>query len=109
MDGTPLTAAVLGGWFALPGAVALMMAIDGRWSAARITLESQLIGLGLILVAVVRAWDEFDTSEPAAYLFAAGIAALFVGLAVFYFAMLTRQRVSTRGRRVAAGMARETT
>ena len=31
-------------WFALPGVTALMMGIDGRWSAIRITLESQLIG-----------------------------------------------------------------
>jgi hypothetical protein len=41
---TPLTAQVLGGWFVLPGVVAIMMALDGRWSAIRITLESQVRG-----------------------------------------------------------------
>ena len=47
---TPLTAQTLGGWFALPGVTALMMGLDGRWTAIQITLESQLIGLALILV-----------------------------------------------------------
>ena len=49
---TPLTAQVLGGWFALPGVVAIMMALDGRWSAIRITLESQVLGIALILLGV---------------------------------------------------------
>ena len=58
---TPLTAQTLGGWFALPGVTALMMGLDGRWSAIRITLESQLIGLALILLATARAWEDIDT------------------------------------------------
>ena len=77
---TSLTAGVLGGWFALPGVVALMMGIDGRWSAIRITLHSQLIGLALILVGAVRAWDDFDTSNSVTYLFVAGLALLVAGL-----------------------------
>ena len=55
---TPLTAQTLGGWFALPGVTALMMGLDGRWSAIRITLESQLIGLALILLGTARAWED---------------------------------------------------
>jgi len=78
---TPLTAGVLGGWFALPGVVALMMAIDGRWSAIRITLHSQLIGIALILVGTVRAWDDFDTSNGVTYVFVGGLALLLAGLA----------------------------
>ena len=58
---TPLTAQTLGGWFALPGVAALMMGLDGRWSAIRITLESQLIGLALILLATARAWEALST------------------------------------------------
>src|SRR5688572_19752355 len=42
---TPLTAQTLGGWFALPGITAIMMGLDGRPSAIRITLHSQVIGL----------------------------------------------------------------
>ena len=77
---TPLTAQTLGGWFALPGVTALMMGLDGRWTAIRITLESQLIGLGLILLGTARAWDDVDTSNALAYVFVAGIAGLFVAL-----------------------------
>ena len=77
---TPLTAQTLGGWFALPGVTALMMGLDGRWTAIRITLESQLIGLALILVGTMRAWGDVDTSNAIAYLFLAGIAGLFVSL-----------------------------
>lgn len=77
---TPLTASVLGGWFALPGMVALMMAIDARWSAIRVTLQSQAIGLTLILIGVARAWDEFDSANTVTYLFVTGIALLLAGL-----------------------------
>ncbi len=80
---TPLTAGVLGGWFALPGVVAVMMGTDGRWSAIRITLESQLIGLGLILIGVARAWNDFDTSNAVTYVFVGGLAVLEAGLAAF--------------------------
>jgi hypothetical protein len=77
---TPLTAQVLGGWFALPGVVALMMALDGRWSAIRITLNSQLIGLGLILLGAARDWGSFDESNPLSYVFVGGLGCLFAGL-----------------------------
>ena len=88
-----LGAATLGAWFALPGVTAMMMGIDGRWSAIRITLESQLIGLTLILLATARAWDQFDTSSAWTYVFAGGIALLLAGLAALWSfnVLLTRQ------------------
>jgi hypothetical protein len=89
---TPLTAQTLGGWFALPGVTALMMGLDGRWSAIRITLESQLIGLALILLATIRAWEDVDTSNALAPVFVAGIAGLFVSLAALELYMLGRAR-----------------
>jgi hypothetical protein len=89
---TPLTAQTLGGWFALPGVTALMMGLDGRWSAIRITLESQLIGLALILLATARAWDVVDTSNALAYVFVAGIAGLFLALLALECVMLAPVR-----------------
>ena len=71
---TPLTAQTLGGWFALPGITAVMMGLDGRPSAIRITLHSQVIGLVLILVAVARAWDDIDASNALSYVLVAGLA-----------------------------------
>ena len=74
-----------------------MMGIDGRWSAIRITLESQLIGLALILLATARAWEQFDTSNALTYVFAGGIALLLVGLAALWSAMVLHP--STAGTR----------
>ena len=77
---TPLTAQTLGGWFALPGITAIMMGLDGRPSAIRITLQSQVIGLALILVAIARDWSSIDSSNPLALVLVAGLAALLAGL-----------------------------
>jgi hypothetical protein len=99
---TPLTAQTLGGWFALPGVTALMMGLDGRWSAIRITLESQLIGLALILVGTARAWEDVDTANGLAYAFVAGVAALFVALLALEWAMVARERASAPPAREAA-------
>ena len=86
-----LAAATLGAWFALPGVTALMMGIDGRWSAVRITLESQLIGLTLILLATARAWEQFDKSNALTYVFVGGIALLLAGLAALWSSMVLRR------------------
>jgi hypothetical protein len=95
---TPLTAQTLGGWFALPGVTALTMGLDGRWSAIRITLESQLIGLALILLGTLRAWEDVDTANPLAYAFVAGISLLFVSLLALEWHMLGRTRAKLRVR-----------
>jgi hypothetical protein len=92
---TPLTAQTLGGWFALPGVTALMMGLDGRWSAIRITLESQLIGLALILLGTARAWEDVDTANALAFVFVAAIAALFLALLALEGYMLSRRRAPT--------------
>jgi hypothetical protein len=84
---TPLTAQVIGGWFALPSVVAMLMALDGRWSAIRITLHSQIIGLGLMLVGIIRAWGDFDKNNPMTWAFAGGIGLMFVALGVLDFYM----------------------
>ena len=93
-----LAAATLGAWFALPGVTALMMGIDGRWSAIRITLESQLIGLALILLATARAWEQFDKSNALSYAFAGGIAFLLVGLAALWSSNVLRPHHALVGR-----------
>src|SRR3954453_8754340 len=89
---TPLTAQTLGGWFALPGVTALMMGLDGRGSATRITLESQLIGLALILLGTARAWEPIDTGNALAYVFVAGLAALFAALLALRIGMRVASR-----------------
>jgi hypothetical protein len=95
---TPLTAQTLGGWFALPGVTALMMGLDGRWSAIKITLESQLIGLALILLGTARTWSDIDTSNPLAYIFVGGLAVLFAALLALEWRMQVAWR-DGRGQR----------
>ena len=94
---TPLTAQTLGGWFALPGVTALMMGLDGRWSAIRITLESQLIGLALILLGTARAWEDVDTANALAYVFVGGHRGAVRRLLALEWAMAARERASARG------------
>lgn len=89
---TPLTAQVIGGWFALPSVVAMLMAIDRRWSAIRITLQSQLVGLALMLIAVVRAWSDFDRSNGLTWVFIGGIGGMFLGLLALYSAIEGQRR-----------------
>lgn len=50
---TPLSMRVLSGWQALLGAGAIALALDRRWSAWRIPLETILLWQGLVLVALV--------------------------------------------------------
>jgi hypothetical protein len=93
---TPLTAQTLGGWFALPGITAVMMGLDGRPSAIRITLHSQVIGLVLILVAVARAWDDIDSSNALSYVLVAGLAALLAGLLALWVHMRSSNEVERK-------------
>jgi hypothetical protein len=88
---TPLTARVVAGWFALPGVLGLQMIVEQRWSALRITLGSQIIGLALILVGVVRAWSNFDSANPWTWLFVILIGLSFVGFSTLYLAMEARR------------------
>ena len=93
---TPLTARVVGGWFALPGVLGLMYSTDTRWGSWRIVLQSQAIGVALILVGAVRAWDELDTSRPMTWAFVAGLSALLAALVGLHVAMDARRAAETR-------------
>ena len=88
---TPLTARVVAGWFALPGVLGLQMIMERRWSALRITLGSQIIGLVLILVGVVRTWSNFDAGSPWTWLFVTLIGLSFAGFSALYLAMEARR------------------
>jgi uncharacterized membrane protein len=92
---TPLTTRVVGGWFALPGVVGLMLSTDSRWSAWRILIQSQMIGLALILIAAARAWGDFNVSSPTAWLFVVGIGSLLLAVSALHTYMQARIRQPT--------------
>ncbi len=89
---TPLTARVVGAMFALPGVVGLGIALEKRWSAARIILESQAFSIVMILIATARAWSDFEQSNLSTWLFVGGLSFLLVALAVLYISIEIHRR-----------------
>ncbi|HTP10373.1 MAG TPA: hypothetical protein VMP08_19100 [Anaerolineae bacterium] len=89
---TPLTARVMGAMFALPGLVGLGIASDRRWSAARIILQAQAFSIGLILIAAVRSWSDFNPTSISTWLFIGGLSALLIGIIILYGIMEARHR-----------------
>ncbi len=92
---TPLTARAVAGFVALPAVAWLAIAADGRWSAARVAAQTVALGVMLLIVAVARAWSEFDHSNPLSYLYVAGLAGTLVGLIALY-AIEERAAATTR-------------
>jgi hypothetical protein len=78
---TPLTARAVAAFVALPGVAWLVMAADGRWSSVRVVLATVAIGLVLLLVAVARAWAEFDHGNVLSYVYVAGLLATLAAIA----------------------------
>ena len=81
---SPLTARVLAGWFALFGVVNGVVVLDPRWSAARLLVQSQLLGFALVLAGVVRFWGNFDPSDPLTWAVVGGMALYLVAILVLY-------------------------
>jgi hypothetical protein len=88
---TPLTARVVGAMFALPGLVGLGIALDARWSSARVVLQTQALSILFILISAARAWGEFDQTNPVTYFFVGGLALLLIGFIAVYLIMESRR------------------
>jgi putative effector of murein hydrolase LrgA (UPF0299 family) len=92
---TPLTDRVMAGWFALAGVLMLMVSLDSRWSAQRIPLQAQIIGLALILVALVRGLGDVDATRATTWLFVGGMSFLFL----FVLAVIVLMEARRGGKR----------
>lgn len=79
-----LTGRVMAALFVLPGVVAVGMALDGRWTSARIILQAQIGSIILIVLAVFLSRDHIDWTRFTAYVFAGGMALLGLGLLILY-------------------------
>ncbi len=93
---TPLTARVMGALFALTGVGELAIALDARWSAVRIALQSQMIGIVAIGLAMVFSWSNFHQANPLTWVFPASILFLLVVSPLLYLWMETRDKVRDR-------------
>jgi uncharacterized membrane protein YciS (DUF1049 family) len=81
---TELTARVSAGWSILILGTVLTIALDGRWSATRILVESAMIGIAVTLLALPRMWPDFDQTKPISYIFIAGLALGLIGCAIIH-------------------------
>lgn len=81
---SPLTARIVGAMFSLPGLVGLGIAVDRRWSSARIILQAQSFSIVLILGAAIRSWSDFDQTRPATWLFVGGLVGMLACIVAFY-------------------------
>jgi len=88
---SPLTARILAGWFGLFGIVNAVVVLDPRWSAARISVQSQMLGFALVLIGVARAWDNFDASNVLTWGVVGGMALYLIALFGLYLGMESRR------------------
>ena len=93
---TPLTSRVMAAMFSLPGMVGLGMAMDSRWSSARIILQSQGFSILLILIAAIRDRVDFNWSTPGSWLFTLGLAGMLAGIIVFHTFFSIYQKTRTQ-------------
>ncbi len=100
---TPLTSRVIAGWFALPGVLGLMYATDERWGSWRIVLQSQMLGVALILLGAVRAWGDFKQDRPMTWGFVGGLGLLLLALFGLYFTMESRRGKATQPQPTTSG------
>jgi hypothetical protein len=83
-DLTPFTARVIGSWFVLPGLVDIAVAVNRRWRSARLVVESQLIGLALIMIGLLRGIGDLHLANPLTWGLIGGLCLLALGLLLMY-------------------------
>jgi hypothetical protein len=87
---TALTARALLGFFLIPAGTFILLALDPRWSAHRVVIQGQIVGMALIMIASALSWSDFFPSNPAAWLFVGS--GLLVLLALFeYYRIMEEQ------------------
>lgn len=88
---TPLTARVIGGWYATAGLTGLVTSRDPRWSTSRILFQGSIAWLALLLLAVGRARSDLDPANPLTWAYI-GSLVIFLAVTVGFYATLERER-----------------
>lgn len=94
---TPLTARIFAGWSILALATVVSIAVDGRWSATRILMESAMVAILLTLLALPRMWRDFDPAKPMTYVFVAGVVAALIVFTAAYIRLVRTSRSGAQG------------
>jgi len=90
---TPLTCRVVGATLCLGGAGAGVW-VDPRWTSVRVMLQVEVLMLGLMLVAAVRARDEMIASHALTWPLLLGTLAVLAGSAYLWSTYQRRSRLS---------------
>jgi len=98
---TPLTARVMGAIFCL-GVAGLGIVADGRWSTARVMLQTEQVMVALILLAAARAHDDLDGSRPFTWLLLGGLVGVLAA-SIGYSVAMDRRTMDRRTRAGADG------
>lgn len=91
---TPLTARMIAGWLVLPGAAALLIAHDPRWSTARIMMEADLVWVALLLLAVWRGWGDLAPATGVTWLYVGVLVGALTAVLTLYLWMESRHAAS---------------
>jgi hypothetical protein len=86
------TARAIAGWIALPGAAALSLAPDRRWSAWRMPIEGTFLWAALIAAAIPRAWSDFSSGGVGHWITVVVVSLWLAALATLYGGMERRRR-----------------
>ena len=86
---TPLTARIMGGWFALLGVGGILIAREYRWSGWRVGLQA--IAIWQILVLIGALMNAADFTNGLANWYLAGIVVVLAGMTVLYVTMEMRR------------------
>jgi hypothetical protein len=70
------------------------VARERRWSAVRYAIQSQALGVALILLGVLLTWRELDTGNVLTWLLVMGMVGLLVVLALLYVTFERRAQAS---------------
>lgn len=88
---SPFTTRILAGWFALFGVLDVAGVLDPRWSGARLLVQTQIVGISMGLLGIVRAWGDFDPSNPLTWALVGGTV-LYLGAIVVLYVVMERRR-----------------
>jgi hypothetical protein len=91
---TPLTARVLASLTVQVGVGALVLSRDPRWSTWRLIVQTFLVATALLLIGAIRAFADFDPSNPLTWLYLGGLTGTAVALVLLHTSM-ERNRVGS--------------
>ncbi len=90
-----LTARVIAAYIALTGGLLVNMAVDARWTASKVMVETFMVGTVLMFIAIIRDWGSLDPSQAVRWGYLISVGVGLVLLLALYSAMESRARRDT--------------